>query len=57
MRFTGGITVAVDVSPFNIPDHFMWKCDILDDLPNAIFSLAYVIASRTLGANTIAELA
>ncbi|GFF59329.1 Pyridine nucleotide-disulfide oxidoreductase [Aspergillus udagawae] len=57
MRIAGGIRITVDGSPFFIQDHFMWKCTMVDGLPNVVFALGYVDASWTLGADATAQLA
>ncbi|KAL4890016.1 hypothetical protein BDV59DRAFT_209959 [Aspergillus ambiguus] len=57
IRIAGGIKITVDGSPFSIQDHFMWKCTMVDGLPNVVFALGYVDASWTLGADATAQLA
>lgn len=56
MNIAGGIQITVDGDWFSIPDHFMWKCTMVDRLPNVVFALGYVDASWTLGADATAQL-
>ncbi|KAE8358445.1 hypothetical protein BDV27DRAFT_169422 [Aspergillus caelatus] len=56
MNIAGGIPITVDGVRFSIPDHFMWKCTMVDGLPNMVFALGYVDASWTLGADATAQL-
>ncbi|KAE8314694.1 hypothetical protein BDV41DRAFT_533551 [Aspergillus transmontanensis] len=56
MNIAGGIQITVDGDRFSIPDHFMWKCTMVDRLPNVVFALGYVDASWTLGADATAQL-
>jgi cation diffusion facilitator CzcD-associated flavoprotein CzcO len=52
----GGMKVYVDCKPFNFGEKFMWKTSMIQDLPNAAYSLGYVNASWTLGADATAKL-
>ncbi|KAB8264090.1 hypothetical protein BDV32DRAFT_160951 [Aspergillus pseudonomiae] len=56
MNIAGGIQIMVDGVPFAVPDHYMWKCSMVDRLPNVVFALGYVDASWTLGADATAQL-
>lgn len=57
VRMGGGIQILVDGKPFHLPDHFMWKGAMIEDLPNLVLALGYVDASWTLGAEATAQLA
>jgi len=48
--------VTVDGQPFAVPEKFIWKGIMLEDLPNAAFVFGYVDASWTLGADATAQL-
>jgi len=54
--FAGGMDVDVDGKKVNIPDYYLWKGIMLQDLPNAAFYIGYVDASWTLGADSTAQL-
>jgi len=56
LRFAGGMKVTVDGQPFAVPEKFIWKGIMLEDLPNAAFVFGYVDASWTLGADATAQL-
>ena len=56
LRIAGGIKVTVDDKPYNVPDHFVWKGIMLEDLPNCAFVIGYVDASWTLGADATAQM-
>jgi cation diffusion facilitator CzcD-associated flavoprotein CzcO len=56
LRVGGGIKVLVDDKPYNVPDHFVWKGIMLEDLPNCAFVIGYVDASWTLGADATAQM-
>lgn len=56
LRFAGGISVSVDGENYNFADKFIWKGQMLEDLPNAAFVVGYVDASWTLGADATAQL-
>ncbi|KAK5164030.1 uncharacterized protein LTR77_010121 [Saxophila tyrrhenica] len=56
LRIAGGMQITVDEKPYNIPDHFVWKGIMLEDLPNCAFVIGYVDASWTLGADATAQL-
>lgn len=56
LRIAGGIKVSVDEKPYNVPDHFVWKGVMLEDLPNCAFVIGYVDASWTLGADATAQM-
>ncbi|KAL6241709.1 hypothetical protein RBB50_011491 [Rhinocladiella similis] len=53
----GRIQIYVDDTPYQIPDHFMWKGAMFEDLPNVVYALGYVDASWTLGADATSQLA
>ena len=56
LRIAGGIKVSVDGKPYNVPEKFVWKGVMLEDLPNCAFVIGYVDASWTLGADATAQL-
>jgi len=56
LRVGGGMKVDVDGKPYDVPDHFVWKGVMLEDLPNAAFVIGYVDASWTLGADATAQM-
>lgn len=55
VRVGGGIDVSVDGKPYNVPEKYVWKGVMLQDLPNAAFVIGYVDASWTLGADATAQ--
>lgn len=56
LRFAGGMKLSVDGKPYNVSEHFVWKGQMLENLPNAAFVVGYVDASWTLGADATAQL-
>jgi cation diffusion facilitator CzcD-associated flavoprotein CzcO len=48
--------VSVGGKPLDVPEKFIWKGVMLQDLPNAAFVIGYTSASWTLGASTTAKL-
>lgn len=56
LRFAGGMNLTVDGKPYTVSDHFVWKGQMLENLPNAAFVVGYVDASWTLGADATAQL-
>jgi cation diffusion facilitator CzcD-associated flavoprotein CzcO len=56
IRLAGGVKVTVDDSELNVPQKFLWKNIMLQDLPNCVFVIGYVDASWTLGADATARL-
>lgn len=56
LSFAGGMKVSVDDQPFHIPDKFVWKGIMIEDLPNTAFVVGYVDASWTLGADATAQM-
>jgi cation diffusion facilitator CzcD-associated flavoprotein CzcO len=56
LRIAGGIKVSVDGKPYNVPEHFVWKGVMLENLPNCAFVVGYVDASWTLGADATAQM-
>jgi cation diffusion facilitator CzcD-associated flavoprotein CzcO len=55
LKLAGGINVSVDGEPYQISSKFMWKGEMLQDLPNAAFVIGYTNASWTLGADATAQ--
>jgi cation diffusion facilitator CzcD-associated flavoprotein CzcO len=56
IQIAGGMNITVDGQPYTIPQKFMWKNTMLQDLPNATYTIGYVDASWTLGADATAQL-
>lgn len=56
LKIAGGMTFTVDGQKLHVPDKFLWKGIMLQDLPNAAFVLGYTNASWTLGADATAQL-
>jgi cation diffusion facilitator CzcD-associated flavoprotein CzcO len=56
IQLAGGMTIAVDGKPYTISEKFMWKNTMFQDLPNATYTIGYVDASWTLGADATAQL-
>ena len=56
LRIGGGIKITVDEKPYNVPEKFVWKGVMLEDLPNCAFVVGYVDASWTLGADATAQM-
>lgn len=55
LRFAGGMNVTVDSKPFDITQKFIWRCSMLQDLPNIVYVVGYENASWTLGADCAAQ--
>jgi len=56
VQFAGGMKIDVDGKDYILSEHLVWKGVMLEDLPNASFSVGYVDASWTLGADASAQL-
>ena len=56
LKVAGGIKITVDSEPYNLPDKFVWKGAMLEDLPNCGFVIGYADAAWTLGADASAQL-
>jgi len=56
IRVMGGIPLTVDNKPVHVPDHFLWRTMMLNDIPNLCTVIGYVNASWTLGADSTARL-
>lgn len=56
LAFAGKMKVIVDEKPLKLPEKFVWKGVMLEDVPNAAFVIGYVDASWTLGADATAQL-
>lgn len=56
LRIAGGMKISVNGAPYNIPEKFVWKGVMMEDLPNCAFVIGYVDASWTLGADATAQL-
>ncbi|KXT11933.1 hypothetical protein AC579_8575 [Pseudocercospora musae] len=55
LAFAGKMNINVDGARYNVPDKYVWKGVMLEDLPNAAFVVGYVDASWTLGADATAQ--
>ncbi|KAM0853284.1 hypothetical protein ACQ4PT_051186 [Festuca glaucescens] len=56
VRLAGGIDFSLDGRPVRVPDCYSWKGCMLENLPNLFYSMGYVNASWTLGADATAQL-
>ncbi|KAE9984971.1 hypothetical protein BLS_000550 [Venturia inaequalis] len=56
LHLAGGIKFTVDGEQVNIPDKFLWKGVMLQDMPNIAVVIGYTNASWTLGADATAQL-
>lgn len=56
LKFAGGVKFTVDGKAIDPTQKFIWRSSMLQDLPNAIFSVGYENASWTLGADCAAQL-
>jgi cation diffusion facilitator CzcD-associated flavoprotein CzcO len=54
MQILGGIKVSTDGKPISVSDKFVWKGQMLQDVPNAVIVVGYVNASWTLGSDSTA---
>ena len=54
MRFAGGSTLSVDGETQKLPEKFLWKGLMLQDIPNAAFVIGYTNASWTLRSDATA---
>ena len=56
IQLGGHTKLSVDNTPVAIPDKFVWKGSMLQDIPNFAFVFGYTNASWTLGADATARL-
>jgi cation diffusion facilitator CzcD-associated flavoprotein CzcO len=56
IHLAGGADFTVDGKPLVVPEKFMWKGVMLQDLPNLAFVVGYTNASWTLGADATAQM-
>jgi cation diffusion facilitator CzcD-associated flavoprotein CzcO len=56
LHLSGGVQLSVDNQPYSIGGKHIWKNIMLQDLPNAAYTIGYVDASWTLGADATAKL-
>lgn len=56
IQLGGHAKLSVDNTPVAIPDKFVWKGSMLQDIPNFAFVFGYTNASWTLGADATARL-
>ncbi|PLB48799.1 putative flavin-binding monooxygenase [Aspergillus steynii IBT 23096] len=52
LQFGGGIEILVDEKRFDMSQKFLWRGNMLQDLPNVALVIGYTNASWTLGADT-----
>jgi len=50
----GGAKISVDNEPVNVSEKFLWKGQMVSDIPNVAFVIGYTNASWTLGADATA---
>jgi cation diffusion facilitator CzcD-associated flavoprotein CzcO len=56
IQLAGGMKISVDEKTYDISSKFIWKNTMLQDLPNATYTIGYVDASWTLAADATALL-
>lgn len=56
IQLAGGMHISVDGVPYHISSKYIWKNTMFQDLPNASYTIGYVDASWTLGADATAQL-
>lgn len=56
VQMGGNIKIDVDGKGINIPDKFIWRGTMLQDVPNAFLIIGYTNASWTLAADAAAQL-
>ncbi|KAF9884388.1 hypothetical protein FE257_001788 [Aspergillus nanangensis] len=56
LKAFGGMRVTVNGNPIDIGTKYAWNNAMVQDVPNFIFSLGYINASWTLGADATAQL-
>lgn len=56
IQLAGGMKISTDGKPYSISEKFIWKNTMFQDLPNATYTIGYVDASWTLGADATAQL-
>lgn len=54
LRLLGGAAITVDSKPLNLADKYVWKGQMLQDVPNAVLVVGYTNASWTLGSDSTA---
>ncbi|KAK1148433.1 hypothetical protein N8T08_009436 [Aspergillus melleus] len=55
MQICGGASLTVDGIPQHIPEKYLWRGMMLQDVPNALCIIGYTNASWTLGADATAQ--
>ena len=55
LQLFGGISLTIDGTPFNPPDHIAYKGMMLSGVPNLAFSIGYTNASWTLKVGLVCE--
>lgn len=54
LQFAGDAEISVDCKPIVFGDKFIWRGQMLQDVPNAVLVMGYTNASWTLGADATA---
>lgn len=54
MQLLGGLTVTTDSIPVKLHEKFVWRGQMMQDVPNAVFVVGYANASWTLGSDSTA---
>lgn len=54
LQFLGGAAITIDSKPLNVAEKYVWKGQMLQDVPNAVLVIGYMNASWTLGSDSTA---
>lgn len=54
LQLLGGAAITIDSQPLNLTDKFIWKGQMIQDVPNAVLVVGYTNASWTLGSDSTA---
>ncbi|KIM97582.1 hypothetical protein OIDMADRAFT_130179 [Oidiodendron maius Zn] len=52
LQLLGGATITIDSKPLELSDKYVWKGQMLQDVPNAVLVVGYTNASWTLGSDS-----
>lgn len=55
LSILGKTSIAIDKTPFHVPDHFVWRSCMISALPNFAFLTGYTEFSWTLGSDASAR--
>lgn len=55
LQIAGGASLTVDGVPQHIPEKYLWRGMMMQDVPNALYIIGYTNASWTLGADATAH--